>query len=98
MVFFAALGKVLPADQERWSFPSTQHWWDHTWSPVLSSAPSPAQERHHHTGKRATQGHQEDQGSGAPLLWGEPERFESIQAGEEVAQGGYYQCVQIPEG
>lgn len=26
MVFWAVLGKVLPAGQEKWGSPSTQHW------------------------------------------------------------------------
>jgi len=29
--------KVLPAGWERWSLPSTYHWWDHTWSAASSS-------------------------------------------------------------
>lgn len=37
MVSWAALGGMLPAGQGTWSFPSNQHWWDHTWSSVSSS-------------------------------------------------------------
>lgn len=52
MVFLATSGKVWPAGQERWSLPSTEHWWDHTWRIVSSTVlEPPAQERHRHTGK-----------------------------------------------
>jgi len=37
MVSWAALGKALPAGQGRWYFPSTHHWWGHTWITVSSS-------------------------------------------------------------
>ena len=34
---WAALGRALPVGQGRWSFPSTQHWWDPIWSAGPSS-------------------------------------------------------------
>lgn len=34
---WAVLGRALPVDQERWSFLSVQHCWDHSWRAVLSS-------------------------------------------------------------
>jgi len=37
MVSQAAFSKALPAGQGRWSFPSAQHWWGHTWSTVSTS-------------------------------------------------------------
>lgn len=37
IVFWAALEKVLPADQGMWSFPSTEQWWGHIWSAVSTS-------------------------------------------------------------
>lgn len=36
MLSGAASGGVLPAGWGKWSFPSTQHWWGHTWSAVSS--------------------------------------------------------------
>jgi len=36
MLSWAALGKVLSAGWGRSFFPSTQHWWGHTWSTVSS--------------------------------------------------------------
>ena len=45
MVSWAALDTVLPAGQGRWSFPSTQHWWGHTWSAGSSSGLSSTRER-----------------------------------------------------
>ena len=39
-VFCPASGQALPAaDQGRWFFPSTQHWWGCTWSSVQFWAP-----------------------------------------------------------
>lgn len=32
MISWAASDKLLPAGWGRWSFPSPQHWWGHTWS------------------------------------------------------------------
>ena len=37
MVSWAALDKVLPAVQRRWSVPSAEHWWGYTCSTVSSS-------------------------------------------------------------
>lgn len=36
-VFLFALSKVLTASQERWSFPSSQHWWGSRWGTASSS-------------------------------------------------------------
>lgn len=37
MLSWATLGKVLTVGCGKWSFPSSQHWWGHTWSTVSSS-------------------------------------------------------------
>lgn len=44
----AVLGRVLPAGQKRWSFPS-QCWWDHIWSPKTILAIRPLHRKHHTT-------------------------------------------------
>lgn len=56
MVFLAELGKISSAGQERWSFPFTQHWWNHTWSTVFISWLLSTR-RHGHAGKSPAQGH-----------------------------------------
>lgn len=45
-VFWDVSSKVSPVNGGVWSFPSAQHRWGHTWSPVLGSK---VQERHVHT-------------------------------------------------
>lgn len=47
MVSWDALGRVLPANQGRWSFPSPHHWWDLTLCTVSSSWPSITKETRH---------------------------------------------------
>ena len=51
-VSWAASGKVLPAGPRRWSFPSVQHCWGHTWNTVsISGLPSKR-----HTGESPAMG------------------------------------------
>lgn len=47
-------------------------------------------ERHGHTRKSPPQGHQDEQGTGAPLLWEKAERAGTVQAGKEEAQGDFF--------
>lgn len=74
MVFLAELRWVSPAGQERRTFWSTQHWWGHAYSAGSSSGP-PVQYRHGYAEGSPTKGHQNDKGTGAPLLWAEAESW-----------------------
>lgn len=49
--------------------------------PVLGPS---VQERPGHAGKSSTDCHQNDEGPGAPLLWGEAEKAGPVQPGEEA--------------
>lgn len=70
MVSWAAVGAVLPAGWGRWCCSSAQHWWSHTWNDVWDLG-SPVQDRHGHTGMNLVESHEDDEGTGAYLLWEE---------------------------
>ncbi|KAK4815926.1 hypothetical protein QYF61_010183 [Mycteria americana] len=55
------------------------------------------QERHRHTGASPAKGHEDDQRSVKHLSHGQRMRARTVQPGEEKAQGGTSQCVQIPD-
>lgn len=59
---------------------------------------SPVLKRNRHTGGSPTKGHEDDEVTGASLMWGEAERAGTIQPGEEKAQWECCQFVEIPEG
>jgi len=63
--------------------------------PVLGSS---VKKQHRHTGENPAKGHKGDKGTGAPHIGGKAERAGTVQPGEEKAQGGSSQCIQIPEG
>lgn len=88
-VFLAALGKVSSAGQERWS---THHWWGYACCPVSSSGSPSTRETLEKVQWRAT-----NEGTVAPLPWGQAEKAWNVPPGEEEAQGRSYQCLQIPE-
>lgn len=85
-VFLATLHKVLPASQERWFFPSTLEFVRPT-PGILFNSWLPIQERHGCTGKSPTEGHQDTEGTGVPLLREKAERAGPTQPGKEEAQG-----------
>ena len=58
---------------------------------------TPLQERHGPTGKCTEQGHQDGEGPGAPLLWGEAETARTVEPGEEHSQEDLCPSVQTPD-
>lgn len=68
--FWAAVGSALSVDQERWSFLSVQHWWDHSWSAALSSGLLNARDIQTYRDKSST-GPQDNWGTGASFIRGE---------------------------
>lgn len=67
------------------SFPTNQHWWDPygELGPVLGSS---AEKRHGHIEQVQQRGHGDDEGTG---VWGEAERPETLEYGEEKAMGNF---------
>lgn len=86
MILWVALGKVLPAGQERCSFHSIQHW--EAAPRVLPPVPGPSvKKRHGHPRGCTTERHQGDEETGAPLLLGETERAGTDHPGEKEMWG-----------
>lgn len=80
----AVLSKVSLADQERWVFPSAQHWWGHTPSNSSNSyTGNHLQEKPRHTGASPVVEYQDDQRTWEPLRWGETMRAGIVQPGKE---------------
>lgn len=94
-VFLAEVGKMSLGGREKWSFPSTQHWWGQICNTVSGSGP-PELERHVHTWRSSIYSHQ-DQGTSATFPWEEAERAETFQPGEEVAWQRSPHCLKIHE-
>lgn len=67
---------LLPAKQDKWPFPSAQHWWGHTWSAVSSSRLPCVRETW--TYWRESSGQLPWSGPGEPLLWGKAERARTV--------------------
>lgn len=62
-----------------------QHWWGCTWSTVTSSGAF-VQGKHGHTWKSSVESHQDDEGTGAALLWREAEGAGIVQREAEEVQ------------
>jgi len=77
---------MLAADEAGWSFPSFQPWWDISGmpGPVLGF---PVQGWHRHAGVGPVKSLGGNLGAGASVIWGDAERAEDDQPGEEKAQG-----------
>lgn len=78
--------RVVPGGGGRKSFPSAQHWQQHTWNAASSSGPP----LHRHTGES-------NQGSAAQITGGKADSTGNIQPTEEKIQGESHQWAQIPE-
>lgn len=78
--------KVWQAGWGRQALPSTQHWRAHTWSTVFNFGRDMDILE-----KSKMKSHKNEEETEASLLWGEAERAEPVQSGEEEAQGSFYE-------